>query len=187
MTLPTAISWLQEPPGAFIPPLVLVLIMAGYDLRSRRIPNFLTFGGAALGILWQTAVWGWQGLGLSFLGLLTGLILLLPPYLLGGMGAGDVKALAALGAWLGPRLCLVVFCYMGLAGGLLSLMVLIWRRLLSNYLRRGWQLLLGFILLKGQQGWLGQLSLPAQTTAGVPYGVAIAAGMIALSLWGSFL
>lgn len=180
-------SWLQEPPGSLLPPLLLVVLIAASDLRSRRIPNVLTFGGALAGLLWQMALGGLAGLGQGALGLLTGLGLLLPVYLLGGMGAGDVKALAALGAWLGPRQCLVVFCYMGLAGGLLSLGVLLWRRLLGVYLRRGWQWLLSLILLGRERRWTAELALPAQTLEGVPYGVAIALGMGALVVWGSFL
>ncbi len=93
-------SWLQVHYDLVFP-LLLSLGMAGWDLSSGRIPNYLTFGGALAGLGFQLGFHGLPGLldGLAGLGL--GFILLLVPYLLGGMGAGDVKASAALGAWLG--------------------------------------------------------------------------------------
>ncbi len=121
--------FIQLPPAVTLSPFLLSLVMAVGDWRTRRIPNYLTFGGALAGIVFQTAVFGWPGLAQALLGLFLGLGLLLLPYILGGMGAGDVKALAALGAWLGPKGCFSVFCYMGLAGGLMSLGVLLWKGL----------------------------------------------------------
>ncbi len=170
------------PPGA-LSPLLLSLVMAAWDFRTRRIPNFLTFGGALAGIIFQTAVLGWPGLGQSLAGLSLGLLLLLLPYVLGGMGAGDVKALAALGAWLGPKGIFSVFCFMGLAGGLLSLGVLLWTGKLWQYLRQGWSRFLNLILLRDQKKILLETISPGETkTAGIPYGVAIAIGMV-LYLW----
>ena len=71
------------------------------DLRTSRIPNLLTFSAAAAGLAWH-AFGGWAPLASALGGLALGLLLFLPIYLLRGMGAGDVKLLAALGAWLGP-------------------------------------------------------------------------------------
>src|SRR5687768_3766674 len=72
------------------------------DLKTRRIPNVLTFGSAVIALAAHTYVDGGSGLGWSIAGWLVGLIFFLPMFTLGGMGAGDVKLLAALGAWLGP-------------------------------------------------------------------------------------
>ena len=103
----------QLPPVGTLSPFLLSVVMAAGDWRSRRIPNYLTFGGALAGVAFQTAVFGWPGLAQALLGLFLGLGLLLLPYVLGGMGAGDVKALAALGAWLGPMGVFSVFCIYG--------------------------------------------------------------------------
>lgn len=173
------------PPGT-LSPLLLSLVMATWDLCTRRIPNFLTFGGALAGIIFQTAFLGLPGLGQSLAGLALGLLLLLLPYILGGMGAGDVKALAALGAWLGPNGIFSVFCFMGLTGGLLSLGVLLWTGRLWQYLRQGWLRLLNFLLLRGQKKILLEALTPGEAkTAGIPYGVAIALGMVAYLRWGN--
>ena len=72
------------------------------DFRSRRIPNVLTFGASAAAVVFSGVTNGWAGLGWALAGWGVGCALFLPWFLLGGMGAGDVKLLAALGAWAGP-------------------------------------------------------------------------------------
>jgi prepilin peptidase CpaA len=175
-------QFIQLPPPGTLSPFLLSIVMAVGDWRSRRIPNFLTFGGALAGIVFQTAVMGWVGLFQALTGLLLGLGLLLLPYILGGMGAGDVKALAALGAWLGPKGIFSVFCYMGMAGGLMSLGVLIWNGVLWSYLRRGWVLLQNLILCRDRKIIVATLTPGSEVTEGLPYGVAIAVGMVVF-LW----
>lgn len=175
------------PPG-MLSPLILSVIMAAWDVHSRRIPNFLTFGGALAGILFQTVVLGWVGLGQALAGLALGLVLLLLPYALGGMGAGDVKALAALGAWLGPKGIFSVFCFMGLIGGIMSLGILLWRGRLWQFCRQGWHRLVNFLLLRGQKKILLETMMPGEEkTPGIPYGVAIAMGMVVYLWWGNLL
>ena len=73
------------------------------DLGWRRIPNVVTVGGAALALVAAAATGGVSAFGLAAAGWLVGLLLFLPLFALGGLGAGDVKLLAALGAWLGPE------------------------------------------------------------------------------------
>jgi prepilin peptidase CpaA len=174
-------------PVGTLSPFLLSVVMAAGDWRSRRIPNYLTFGGALAGVVFQTAVFGWPGLAQALLGLLLGLGLLLLPYVLGGMGAGDVKALAALGAWLGPKSVFSVFCYMALAGGLMSLGVLLWKGILWSYLRNGWFLLQNLVLCRGQKILVETLTPDPNQTPCLPYGVAIALGMVAYVLWGNLL
>src|SRR5438046_2379916 len=104
---------------------VVVLVLAGLacvtDLRTRRIPNLLTFGGAALAVPYWLAVSGPAGLITSVGGWLTGCALFFPLFALGGMGAGDVKLAACLGAWIGPTSSLYIALYSALAGGVMAL------------------------------------------------------------------
>jgi len=154
--------------------------MAAGDIKSRRIPNYLTLGAALAGLAYQWVCHGPAGLVDGFLGITLGFGLLILPYIWGGMGAGDVKALAGLGAWLGPRLTLFFFCYMGIAGGLLALGVLGWRGLLGDRVRQGWVLGCNWVLCR-PLGLPPAPSLVAETK-GIPYAVAMALGM-AILLW----
>jgi prepilin peptidase CpaA len=121
---------------------------------------------------------GVQGLTDGILGMLLGFAFLILPYLWGGMGAGDVKALAALGAWLGPQLTVVLFCYMGVAGGVMALGYMAWQGILWQKIKYGWAFLLNLILC--QPDGVPRPSSPARLTEGIPYGIAIAVGMIVL-------
>lgn len=93
------------------------------DLRTRRIPNVLTFGAALAGVAYQVASGGVDGLGNAALGWLAGALVFIVPFALGGLGGGDVKLLAALGAWLGPADILWLSLYAGVAGGVMALAV----------------------------------------------------------------
>jgi prepilin peptidase CpaA len=167
-------AWLAGREDLF-PPLAVSLAIAWTDLRTRRIPNYLTFGGAAAGMGYQLGYHGWPGLAGSLAGLVLGLALLLLPYWRGGLGAGDVKALGALGAWLGLTRTLYLFIYMGISGGLLILAVLWWRGQLWNTIKQGWVYLVS-LLLRAPQG-AEALTCPHPKTQTVPYGVALALGM----------
>ena len=91
------------------PLLGLLLLAAAIDVRTRRIPNWLTAATAAGGIALALAGCGAVGPGFSLLGVMVGLLLLAVPFGLRLMGGGDVKLLAAVGAWLGPWGILVAF------------------------------------------------------------------------------
>lgn len=164
-------------------PLVLSLWMAWGDVKSRRIPNYLTFGTALAGLGFQAGMHGWSGLASGLGGLFLGFGLLIGFYILGGMGAGDVKALAALGAWLGPSKTLELFICMAIFGGILSIVLLWWRGHLWSTLRQGLVSLknwfLSYVLLRPHRSLERQparnpVSSPA---GGIPYAVALAAGM----------
>ena len=98
------------------------------DLYTRRVPNELTLGIAALGValaaMHMTGVSVPGALG----GLALGLVLMLPGHVIGATGAGDVKLFAALGTLLGPTRTGVAFLYTALAGGLLVVIVAVRRR-----------------------------------------------------------
>lgn len=93
------------------------------DVRSRKIPNLLTFGAALCGLLFHGAASGVPGLVTATSGWATGVALFLPFFLLRGMGAGDVKLLAALGAWLGPMQTIWLALFTSIAGGVMALIV----------------------------------------------------------------
>jgi prepilin peptidase CpaA len=106
------------------------------DLRTRRVPNRLTFAIACVGV--ALAVSGLSGISLASacLGLLLGLALMLPGHVIGATGAGDVKLFAAAGTLLGPAAVGTAFVYTVIAGGLLALAAALYRRRLTATLAR---------------------------------------------------
>lgn len=105
--------------------LAIALILAAYiDVREGRIPNWLTMSLAAFGIAVNTASLGWGGFLSSIEGMAMGLLCLIFFYIKGGMGAGDVKLLGAIGAVMGPYLVVYVFGFAAILGGLYSLAML---------------------------------------------------------------
>jgi len=173
-----AVGWMSSR-GHLLIPLALTLWIAWGDLRTRRIPNYLTLGTAVAGLAYNFMGQGLPGLADGILGMLLGFAFLILPYLWGGMGAGDVKALAALGAWLGPKLTVFLFCYMGIAGGVIALGYLVWQGSLWQKIKEGWVFLLNLILCRPDGP--PRPPSPAQLTEGIPYGVAIAVGMVVLT------
>ncbi|MBV9598815.1 MAG: prepilin peptidase [Chloroflexi bacterium] len=135
------------------------------DVSSRRIPNWLTLGTFLLGVLLNTWLRGVDGAASSLIGTILGIGLLLPFYALGGIGAGDVKLVGALGAVLGPQALVSVAVYGALAGGAMSLFILYRNGRIKVALA-------DLLALRRTSGSSG---------ATAPYGVAIAAG-VALSL-----
>lgn len=103
--------------------LTIACVACVTDLRTRRIPNVLTFGAALAGLAFQFATGGVSGLGQAALGWLLGAVVFLLPFALGGLGGGDVKLLAALGAWLGPADAMWLVLYTGIAGGVTAIAV----------------------------------------------------------------
>jgi len=126
------------------------------DLRTRRIPNVLTFSAAAGAVLFHLVTGGWQAAGWSIVGLFVGALLFLPMFALRGMGAGDVKLLAAVGAWLGPGQVAIVALATSLAGGVLAVVV----ALAYGYLRKA---LTNLYLLLAHWRVMGVSPLPAVT------------------------
>ena len=112
-------------------PLIVVagsaITAAAIDLRIRRVPNVLTGSVALVGLGLAAVGLGRVGIWLALAGCLVGLSLMLPGYLIGAMGGGDVKLLAAVGTLLGPGATLRAFVASAVAGGLIAIFVA-WRR-----------------------------------------------------------
>lgn len=148
------------------------LICVYTDCRWRKIKNIVTLPAIALGLSLNALSRGWPGLIFSAIGLLVGIGVMAIPFLLGKMGAGDVKLMGALGALFGGYGIFNIFLYTTIAGGLVALGYAAYHRDIINTLKKVWLLGKCLILFRAPGTGLAQFgkSLP------VPYGLAIALG-----------
>lgn len=186
---PRIVGWL-----ALAPMGLLLLASVWTDAKECRIPNQFVFSGLALGILFNTALPeglgfvsllpGGLGLWGALAGAALGLAVMLPMYLLRAMGAGDVKLMSMVGAFLGPEDVLGAVLCSFLAGGVLSLGFAWKTGILRRTLQNVWFIVYsGAIKIAG-----GSLPSPddAPETAGkFPYAAAIAAGTLGYLAWKS--
>src|SRR5437773_4390353 len=109
------------PRGEILVLLILVLVASVYDLRYRRIPNWLTASGVVAGFAMNAFLYrGWPGVRFSLLGLAVGFGLYFFLYAIHAMGAGDVKLMAAVGAVVGWVNWFSIFLITAIAGGVLA-------------------------------------------------------------------
>ncbi|MEZ6064664.1 MAG: A24 family peptidase [Planctomycetaceae bacterium] len=107
----------------------LTLIVAAWiDGKELRVPNWITFPMVLSGLVFCTWTDGWHGLQQGLLGMVVGLLTLLPLYAVGGMGAGDVKLMAGIGAWLGPQVTWDAFCVSVVVGAVMAVIMVLYRR-----------------------------------------------------------
>jgi prepilin peptidase CpaA len=102
-----------------------ILYASWIDYSQRRVPNWLNATLAAGGLIMQAAYFGWSGVGDGMLGLLVGFGVLILPWAVHGMGAGDVKLMAAIGAWLGPWLTFLAFAVGAVIGGVVAVVMIL--------------------------------------------------------------
>jgi prepilin peptidase CpaA len=106
---------------AWWPTLTVLAVATFTDLRSRRIPNWLVLPFMVAGVAISGWLHGWHGIGQSLAGLGLGALLLGALFLMGGMGMGDVKLCAAIGAWIGPSQLMIALVLTAMAGGVMAL------------------------------------------------------------------
>ena len=155
------------------------------DTFKSKVPNLLNACLIFAGVTINTMTLGTHGLFLSISGLALGIVLLLLPYIMGGMGAGDVKALGALGALIGPYNLLHVFVYMAFFGGGLALLHYLYHQTdIKKNLREGWHSVCASALTKEVE-----YIMPSsrKNTLRFPYAVAIALGYYSFIYWGAIL
>jgi prepilin peptidase CpaA len=153
---------------------VSALIAAGFDLKSRRIPNFITGPAILAGLLLHTFYDGWHGtLSSLAAGLICGIIFLVF-YLAGGMGAGDVKLITAVGCLVGLTNSASVLVITALAGGLMAIGFALMRGQLKATLFN----VAALATHHKQQGLTPHpdINVRNASTLRLPYGLAIAAG-----------
>lgn len=161
---------------AFWPTLIALAIAVATDLRSRRIPNWLVAPYLAGGLAVNTAIGGVAGAGRSLAGIALAAGVLGILCYLRGMGMGDLKLCAAVGAWIGPSQLVTALVVMGITGGILALGCAMWRGSLGRHLDGAGELAVS--LGRGGLQPHATITLDNPGAAGIPYAVAIAAGTL---------
>jgi prepilin peptidase CpaA len=154
----------------------VLLLAAIYDRRSHRIPNLLTYPTMVTGLAYHCLTSGLDGFLFSAGGLALGIGILILPYLMGAMGAGDAKLMGAVGSVLGPRGVFIALLFSGVVGGIYALIFLIINyEYGKEFIGKCGTVLKTFI-------YTGQfVSLPVskkEEGPKLPYGIAIALGTL---------
>lgn len=168
--------------------IILIITSIYFDITQKRIPNFITFPVILWGLLSYSIFEGFQGFKFSFLGFILGLFIFLIPFILGGMGGGDVKMMAAIGALMGWRFVLYTGIYTGLTGGIIVIIYLIYKGKLLITLKKALGILIRPILfflnitfestvLKKINNYFLNLETIKEKHY-IPYGVAIGLGAV---------
>jgi prepilin peptidase CpaA len=156
------------------------LIVAGAgcitDVMTRRIPNKLTYLGMLVAIAGRFALQGWHGLGVAIVGGLLAGGAFLVFFLVHAMGAGDVKLITAVGCFAGAGAAIEIVLASAIAGGIFAIIYSLWQGRLRTVLVNSGRLI-KFHVAAGVEVH-PTLNLSNPTAARMPYGVAIAAGVL---------
>ena len=155
-----------------------ILLASWFDYAQRRVPNWLNLALIIAGFVVQGCYFGSAGLVTGLWGLLAGFSLLIVPWLMHGMGAGDVKLLAAIGVWLGPLLTFYSFALGAVIGGLVALVMIVSTGRLQMACAN-----MGVILMKCSTretifSEFGSAKSFSATSQLLPYGVPLTAGTL---------
>lgn len=171
--------------------LIVAAVIDGFELK---VPNWITFplilsgwiysagfAGAHFGVPW------YEGLGWSLAGTMIGLLTLLPLYAIGGMGAGDVKLMAGIGAWVYVIHTLYAFAISGIVGALLAVIMVVSQRAWGKHQGQFWMILNEIITVKDPEKLAAIAAKRKSSMMLLPYGIPIAIGTITYFAWSNML
>lgn len=161
---------------ALWPTLVVLVVATFTDLRSRRIPNWLVLPFLVAGLVVSGWMHGWKGIEHSLAGIALGAVLFGILAVMGGMGMGDVKLCAAIGAWIGPGQLITALVLTGIVGGIMALCWAVAGGFLGELFQGAGDLAFGW----RKRGWKRdpELTLASTTARKMPYAPAIAIGTL---------
>ena len=166
---------------------VALIVAAVIDGWKLKVPNWLTFPLILSG--WAVSGWycGWAGLAWSMAGTAVGLGLLLPAYAIGGMGAGDVKLLAGVGAWVGVTVTFYAFCVSAIFGGVIAIAMVLVRRQWHQHLAQFFAILSEILVVRDPETLATRAANRKSSMLLLPYGIPIALGTIVYFVWNGML
>lgn len=171
-------------PVILVGAVLLAVIAAWTDVRTRRIPNWLTVPGLLVGLAASTVLGSWSGLRTSLLGAGLGLLLLLPFVLLRSLGAGDWKLAGALGAFAGPQRLVDLLLGSVFVAGIMAMALVIYKRRVRQTMRNIGHILISLVTFRLPAS---RVTLDDPESLKVPYAVALAFTVVLYGLahaWG---
>jgi prepilin peptidase CpaA len=161
---------------------ITLILAAVIDGLKLKVPNWITFPMIISGWVYSATlapIAGWEGLMWSLLGTAVGLALLLPAYAIGGMGAGDVKLLAGIGAWCWSTTTLYAFAVSTIIGGMIAILMVVLRRKWGKHQSQFWMICAEILTVKDPEKLAAIAAERKPTMMLLPYGIPIAIGTIA--------
>ena len=170
---------------------VTLVVAAVIDGLQLKVPNWITYpmilSGWVYSTFFSTAAFGWEGFLYSLLGTAVGLALLMPAYAIGGMGAGDVKLLAGVGAWMWSTSTFYAFCISTIVGAVIAVGMVLCRGAWNKHQAQFWMILNEITTVRDPE----QLAVIAADRKSsmmlLPYGIPIAIGSIGYFAWAGML
>jgi prepilin peptidase CpaA len=161
---------------------ITLVVAAIIDGLKLKVPNWLTFPMIISGWIYSAAFSpfaGWEGLLYSVVGTVVGLGLLLPAYAIGGMGAGDVKLLAGIGAWVWGTATLYAFAVSAIVGGVIAVLMVVVRKSWFKHQSQFWMIANEILTVKDPEKLAAIAAERKPSMMLLPYGIPIAIGSIA--------
>ena len=156
----------------------LVIVAAVFDLRTRRIPNWLCAAGLAGGFACQIALFHWAGAREATLGAGLALLIYIPLFALRAVGGGDVKLMAAVGSIAGPKAWLAIFLITAIVGGAIALVMIAAKGRMARTLRNVGILVTELAHLRAPHRVESELDVSSDHGLRLPHGGSIAAGTL---------
>ncbi len=161
-----------------------ILILAAWiDGRELKVPNWITFPMILSGLVYSTCVGGLGGLGAGLLGMCVGLLTLLPLYAVGGMGAGDVKLMAGIGAWLGWEITLISFGVSAVVGAVMAVIMVLSKQKMTHHYENFLLILSEWMVIKNPYELSKIAAERKPRMMLLPYGIPICIGTIGYFLY----
>jgi prepilin peptidase CpaA len=161
---------------------ITLVVAAVIDGLKLKVPNWITFPMIISGWIYSAAFSpyaGWEGLAYSLVGTVVGLALLLPLYAIGGMGAGDVKLLAGVGAWVWGTVTLYSFAVSAVVGGAIAIAMVLTKNTWYKHQSQFWMICNEILTVKDPEKLAAIAAERKPTMMLLPYGIPIAIGTIA--------
>jgi prepilin peptidase CpaA len=165
----------------------ILIVAAWIDGRELKVPNWITFPMILAGLLYSTWAAGLPGLGAGLTGMCVGLLTLLPLYAVGGMGAGDVKLMAGIGAWLGWEITVAAFAVSVVVGAVMAVVMVLSKKSFKHHYDNFLLILSEWITIRNPRELSKIAAARKKDMMLLPYGIPICIGTIGYFIYSGMI